>query len=272
MGTYRSRKRLPQGVGILAIAGLAIVFTALALGNRTLDPGSAEQPAAENAVAAPEDTRSPTPFFASYRSLQLALPVEPDAVSLVAFHQASGKKSLHMESLVPEADAAEVERRTKAGEAVNASILASEAQDASEVPSSIWHGAALRLWRSNRSGPPDTAVDIGAAPGTEVRSPVSGKVLAIRPYKLYGSFDDFEIHIQPNGWPEVDVVLIHVSDPAVSEGDQVVAGVTSVARVRGLSKLTSLQLAGYTGDGGDHVHIQLNRMPVPGVLEPVGES
>ena len=55
-------------------------------------------------------------------------------------------------------------------------------------------------------------------PGTPVYAPVSGEVLEVRPYYLYGEYADFEIHITPNGWAEVDVVLIHVDNVQVVEG------------------------------------------------------
>ena len=53
-------------------------------------------------------------------------------------------------------------------------------------------------------------------------------------------------------------MLIHVDDVRVTQGDRVVAGVTRIAAVRKMSDRVNLQLGGYTTNGGDHVHMQLN--------------
>ncbi|GAB4277260.1 MAG: hypothetical protein Kow0056_08560 [Coriobacteriia bacterium] len=236
--------------------------------------GGDDRPAEQTAVAETETAPSgpPTPYFASYRSLRLSLPVPPDKVTVVAFHQAAGKRALHLEPLVPIADMEAVAKRVNDGDFVTSAQLAEENGSASDA-SSIWDGEALQLWRSGRTGPPDTAVDVGALPGTEVRSPVSGKVIAVRPYDLYGSVQDFEIHIQPDGWPEVDVVLIHVTDVLVSEGETVVGGVTRIASVRALAReIGPLQISGYVADEGDHVHVQLNELPDPAMMEYIGDS
>jgi murein DD-endopeptidase MepM/ murein hydrolase activator NlpD len=135
-----------------------------------------------------------------------------------------------------------------------------------------WAASCLRLWRSNRTGEPNTAADVGAAVGTAVWSPVTGTVAAVKAYQLYGKYDDFEIHIQPDGRTDVDVVLIHVTDVAVEAGDRVFAGATRIASVRLMSDKMDLQLGGYTNDGGDHVHLQLNRIEKPGVLTGPEES
>jgi hypothetical protein len=130
----------------------------------------------------------------------------------------------------------------------------------------VWPGKVIRLWRSGRSGKPETAVDVGAAPGTPVVSPVDGTVVYVRQYKLYAKYDDYEVHISPTGSPGMDVVLIHIANVCVEPGQVLEAGITKVATVRKLSKLTALQLADYTVDGGDHTHLQVNRTPAPGSL------
>lgn len=128
------------------------------------------------------------------------------------------------------------------------------------------------MWRSNRSGAPDSAIDVGAPPGTPVYAPVTGEVIGVRAYRLYDKYDDYEIHIQPTGWPEVDVVLIHIDNVSVEVGDHVIGGVTPLAGVRLLSDRVTHQISAFTKDGGDHVHVQLNRLEVPGKLPPIGGS
>ena len=113
------------------------------------------------------------------------------------------------------------------------------------------------MWRP-RPGSPDTAADVGAKPGTTVISPVTGTVVKVKSYKLYGKWPDYEIHITPDGFDNLDIVLIHVTDLEVKPGARVVAGVTPLAHVRKLSDKFSDQLAEYVKDGGNHVHLQVN--------------
>lgn len=260
----RNRRRSPYPLATLVVAvlGLSVIawmFTWGATGAGT-EPASAEPTASARPAAAPE--REPTPFFASYRSLQLRLPIDPDELTALAFHQAAGSAALSMTSLVPDADmklAAELK-------------AVPPLPDGADRGSAAWAGSCLRLWRSNRSGQPDTAADLGANPGTAVWSPVTGVIVQVKPYKLYGTHDDYEIHIRPDGWDDVDIVLIHVDDVRVSAGDRVVAGATRIASVRKMSDKIDLQLGGYTANGGDHVHLQLNRIEAPGVLGAPEES
>ena len=55
------------------------------------------------------------------------------------------------------------------------------------------------------------------------------------------------------------------------KGDRVVGGITQIAEIRNLSDDVSLQLAQFDEHGGNHTHMQLNKLEVPGVLpEPEG--
>ncbi len=207
---------------------------------------------------------TPTPFFASYRSLQLCLPVRPEAITTVAFHQAAGRHALSLDPLVPVSEPGTADDP--------ASTAATGTAGSTGTRSAVWSGSAIQLWRSNRSGPPDTAVDCGAAPGSTVYAPVSGTVMEVRRYSLYGECDDFEVHIRPEGWDEIDIVLIHIDEITVSPGDEVIGGLTPIASVRRLSDRIDLQLGQYAEDGGDHVHMQVNEVEDPLRLESVGSS
>ena len=119
------------------------------------------------------------------------------------------------------------------------------------------------MWRA-RPGKPDTAADVGAKPGTTVISPVTGTVVKIKSYKLYGKWPDYEMHIQPDCLDNIDIVMIHLTEPSVKVGARVTAGVTPVAHVRKLSDKFTDQLEQYVKDGGDHVHLQVNNADYPG--------
>jgi murein DD-endopeptidase MepM/ murein hydrolase activator NlpD len=175
-------------------------------------------------------------------------------------------------SLVPDTSANALQQSVEAAKADTATAAAFNAPvGASANDDGVWAGNAIRLWRSGRNGEPDTAVDIGANPGTDVYSPVSGSVLQARSYLLYGKHPDWEIHIRPDGHPELDAVLIHVEDVSVQAGDRVIAGVTRIAAVRDLTKVMYLQLATYTLNGGAHVHVQLNAVEATGRIEELTE-
>lgn len=196
---------------------------------------------------------SPTPIFASYRSLQLRLPVAVADLTEVGFHQASYGYALHMATPLTEADNSDTKAAHGTGRETSTQPTGADA---------VLQGKFIRMWRS-RPGKPDTAADVGAHPGSDVFAPVSGTVVKIKAYKLYGKYDDYEIHIQPKGWPDIDLVMIHVTDLSVAVGDNVVGGVTRIASVRKLSDRVRHQLSEYTGDGGDHTHIQLNNARDP---------
>lgn len=211
----------------------------------------------------------PTPFFGTFRGARLRLPVPALDVTVLAFHQTWYDDSIPMKPLVPEGDRAAIAREVKLkkkalkeGTAVEPATREEDAPVADE--DGVWIGSALHLWRTGRAGAQDTAIDCGAEPGTTVFSPVDGTVMQVRAYKLYKKYADFEIHIKPDAWSDVDFIILHVSDPAVVEGRHVTAGVTPLAKVRRLSSVVSgLQLRTYSTDGGNHCHIQVNRIPKP---------
>jgi len=254
-------------VAALLLAAVALASPATGVHVAKIADGAAARPL--GAGGTPRLlTRSPV--FATYGALRVHLPVPAESVTTVAFHQAAFSHAVAMTSLVPEVS---VGAARTAAQRLRAAKAATATPDASTVESptplfqpgtDIWGGHVVRLWRSARSGKPNTATDVGAPPGTPVVAPVDGTVVYVRTYKLYGKYDDYEVHISPKDAPDVDVVLIHISDVCVKPGDAVEAGLTRVACVRRLSKLMSMQLAQYTADGGDHTHMQINRLPSAG--------
>ncbi|TLM72188.1 MAG: M23 family metallopeptidase [Actinobacteria bacterium] len=211
----------------------------------------------------------PTPVFASYRSLRLNLPVPYTALTAIAYHQASSEKALAMTSLLPNADMSKaIKLKTSAKYVFSTDASGTSLPDG--IPS-VLKGEVLRLWRSHRTGATDRCADVGAKPGTAVFAPVTGTVLLVRPYDLYGKYTDYELHIKPDGWPEIDCVLIHIDKVGVKPGDRVIGGATQVAQVRLLSDRVPHQLGEYVAGGGDHTHLQLNKLAVPGKIEIEGK-
>lgn len=248
-----------------AKASVASVWKAVTTSTPAPEASAAEKPAAV-----------PTPFFASYRGVKLHIPVPISAVTVLAFHQSSYNDTVQMKRLVREGSVAAA--KTAADKARYRAKHHSEdlaPADAGDQTHSngVWTGSALELWRAGRPSKSDTAIDCGAKPGTPVFSLLDGTVMQIRPYKLYGKYSDFEIDIRPDGWSDVYVVVLHVTDPAVTEGQHVIGGVTKLAKVRCLSALVpGLQLRTYSADGGNHTHVQLNRVDRPNLPWIVGSD
>jgi len=196
----------------------------------------------------------PTPIFASYSRLKLHLPVEAKRLTEIGFHQASYPWALRMKTPLKDAKLSESDDHRGTGRETSTQPTGADA---------VLVGRVLRMWRP-RPGSPDTAADVGARPGSAVISPVSGTVVKLKSYKLYGKWADYEMHIVPDGYDNIDIVMIHLADPEVKVGARVIAGVTTVAHVRKLSDKVTDQLAQYVKGGGDHVHLQVNNADYPG--------
>lgn len=298
-GATRTRRRGLAGRWVAPVLGIIALFLlagfALAKVSPTR-PGEQRGPAAVAAAAVrsilPEAMKSPapvapTPYFASFRGVKLRLPVAPRNITVVAFHQASYNDALPMTSLVAKgslAEAAKAAAKKRAARAAQATASAVATRSIATSTSGaaalllarsdgVWTGKALSLWRSGRAGKPNTALDCGARSDTPVFSPVDGTIMEIRPYKLYGKYPDFEIHIKPDAWSDVDVVVLHTTNPKVVEGQHVMAGADQLSKVRDLaSKMTGVQLSLYTAEGGNHCHVQINRILKPNRVWIVGED
>jgi len=287
--TSRRRSR-PVGLAVLVAIGLLVTATGsrallapegnastrvhvAAVWRATAAPTSTLTP---DAVAASKPT-TPTPAFASYRGVRLHLPVAVSRLTVLAFHASSYNDTVPMKTLVREGSPSAAK---KAAEKARYLAKHPEDDDAEPVeigeearPDGVWTGSALHLWRTGRQGKTDTAIDCGAEPGSSVYALVDGTVMQVRPYKLYGKYSDYEIDIKPDGLDDIYVVVLHVTDPAVVEGQRVVGGLTRLAKVRDLASVVSgLQLRTYSADGGNHTHIQLNKLPKPSETWEVGSD
>lgn len=74
-----------------------------------------------------------------------------------------------------------------------------------------------------RANASTSAVDVVLLPGEAVRAPVDGVVTDVRPYQLYGRYDDVRLELAVEG-QDLAVVLIHVEDVVVQAGDRVRVG------------------------------------------------
>ncbi|HZC28106.1 MAG TPA: hypothetical protein VE269_00055, partial [Gaiellaceae bacterium] len=171
-------------------------------------------------------------------ALRIQLPVAQSRVTAIGYH-ASGDGALALQALGSQANPGTLTRLTQR-------VFGRRSRGLGwyQIPGG--------------EGPSTAALDVGAAVGTDVYSPVDGTVLASTPYivndKRFGS----EIDIQPTGAPSLVVSITHVKpDPALTVGGTVAAGTSKLGVVLDLSHVEQQALARYTQDAGNHVEIEV---------------
>lgn len=242
----------------LALVGLLMAACSMAVG---ADGAAPARPVIERVAAAPTAShpagavgssaqarvnaaaarRAPTPAvetplrtaFARVGSVTLVHPA--DRVARVGFHQASDVRN---RDLAP------------ARSAVRPTVLPSR-------------GRAT----SRRS-----AADIVVHPDAAIRAPVSGIVKRARGYRLYCKHHDAFAVISPDGHPEIEVKILHISGLRVRPGDRVVAGKTVIAQHATKFPFRSQIDAFTAGMAWPHVHIEVTQLAVPSAMPELGKS
>ncbi|MDR1775376.1 MAG: M23 family metallopeptidase [Actinomycetes bacterium] len=219
--------------------------------------GSGSDSAAGGSVAGANDagttssetSGSPTPIVATYKKMQVRLPVALEDLTEVAFHPANYGYAVKLSTHMPELSLEKAKKKKGTGRDISVQPAGADA---------LLVGSCLKMWRSGRGTNVMTSMDIGAAAGTVTYAPVDGVVSSVRVYRYDNKVNDYEIHVACDDAPGIEMVMIHVKKPVVQTGDVVVGGVTPMAQVRNISKYVRNQLATYTGDKGNHTHIQFN--------------
>jgi hypothetical protein len=99
---------------------------------------------------------------------------------------------------------------------------------------------------------------VGAAPGTDVYSPVDGTIVALTPFIVSGKTYGARIDIRPSGAPSVVVSLTHLKpDRSLTVGSSVASGTSKVGSLLDFSSVERQALARYTQDAGNHVEVQV---------------
>lgn len=105
-------------------------------------------------------------------------------------------------------------------------------------------------------GPSTGALDVGAAPGTDVYAPVDGTVVALRDYVLNGKQYGSVIDIQPLTEPSLVLSVAHVeADPALTVGSQLTKSTSKIGTVIDFSGVEKLALAKHTRDAGNYAEV-----------------
>jgi hypothetical protein len=110
-----------------------------------------------------------------------------------------------------------------------------------------------------RPHPATSAVDVVVEPGREVFAPVTGTVVGLRRYVLYGAYEDARIAIRPEDAPSTIVVMIHVDAVGVAKGQRVVASITPLGQARHFPFRS--QVDDYVRGEYPHVHMEVKHAP-----------
>lgn len=122
--------------------------------------------------------------------------------------------------------------------------------------------ATMVLPTRSRGTHPASAVDVALAPGSVVTAPVTGEVLLVAQYALYGDHLDWIIRIRPDSDPTKVVELVHVVEPTIHAGERVEAGVSTIAKgVRPLPFASQIDEFAFAeiGVAVPHVHIEVEQ-------------
>jgi hypothetical protein len=108
-------------------------------------------------------------------------------------------------------------------------------------------------------GPATSALDVGAAPGTDVYSPAGGTIVGIEKLVLDGKDYGQRIDIQPTSAPSLVVSVTDLAaDPSLTVGTTVTAGSSKLGVLLDLSKVETQTLSRYTNDAGNHVLVEVH--------------
>jgi hypothetical protein len=108
-------------------------------------------------------------------------------------------------------------------------------------------------------GPGSSAIDVGAAPGTDVYAPVDGIVVSIDDVVLNGRVYGSRIDIQPSSAPSLAVTISHVRvDPSLAVGSPVTSAGSRLGSVVDLARAEHQALSRYTNDSGNHVVVEVH--------------
>ncbi len=227
-------------MGLLLLATVALItlfLTAFASRGSTPLRAAATAPAPATRLL---PSGPPQPQVVAMRGpLRLELPIAQDRVTAVAYH-ASGDGALALNPV---------------GHQGNQGLF-------SRVAKKLFGSGdnGLRYFvLDGGTGPATAALDVGAAPGTDVYSPVDGTIVGITPYVLDGKPYGSRIDIQPSGNPSLVVSLTHLRlDTSLTVGSSVASTTSKIGTVLNFAGVEGQALAHYTQDAGNHVAVSVH--------------
>ncbi|HEY7690953.1 MAG TPA: hypothetical protein VH816_01290 [Gaiellaceae bacterium] len=234
----RARQTRRRALLLALVAGVFVILALAAFrpdGRPTIGAGS---PASATRLLPPPPPTGVA--IAVYGRLRVASPVSEGVVTAVGYHGA-GQGTLPFEPVGRQANvgiAARVFHRIFGGGG---------------------SGSVVYYRLGGGEGPSTGALDVGAAPGTDVYAPTDGTVVGLRDYVLNGRRYGSVIDIEPLGEPSVVLSVSHVqADPALTVGSTIAASTSRIGRVVDLSRVEHLALSRYTRDAGNYVELTLH--------------
>jgi murein DD-endopeptidase MepM/ murein hydrolase activator NlpD len=238
-GRAAARRRARRIAALIAVSiALVVTFLLTAFGTGSPAQTVPTRPAPATRLL---PTGQPRPQVVAMRGpdLRLLLPIDQSRVTAIGYHAAGGG-ALALEPV---------------GRQANEGLFARVAR---KLFGGGEHG--LTYYELGGDEGPSTAVlDVGAAPDTDVYSPVDGTVVGITPYTLRGKTYGARIDIQPTAAPALVVRLTHLRpDPALTVGSSVAAAVSKIGTIIDFSAVERQALARYTQDAGNHVSTEIH--------------
>jgi hypothetical protein len=218
---------------LAAVALITLLLTAFgSSGKRAPVQTTAPAPATRLLPAGPPHPQ----VVALEGSLRLELPIAQGRVTAIGYH-ASGDGALALEPVGHQANQGFVTR-------VARSLFGGR-------------GSGLRYYvLGGGEGPATSTLDVGAAPGTDVYSPVDGTIVGITPYIIDGKRLGARIDIQPSANPSIVISLTHLRpDPSLTVGSSLASTTSKVGTVVDFTGVERQALAKYTTDAGNHVAV-----------------
>ena len=224
----------------LVALGMVLIASSVTLGSALRDTGPGAIDPAQGGpapAAALIPSGPPVPLkLASRGPVVLYVPIASSRTTAIDYHAVDGTRALDL---------------SPSGRMLNAGLLARIER---QIVGAAATGPAYYV-----SGGSTQSVDVGAAAGTQLYTPVTGVVAGITPYVLNGRAWGSVVTIQPLGDPTVVVTLTNLNpDPTLRVGSEVSAQTpTLMGTVVDLSPVLKMDISQYTADAGNHVHVEV---------------
>jgi hypothetical protein len=233
----RAAHRARRFAALAVLATVAVVTLLVTAFRPSAGPAATPAEPASPARLLPAGPPAPA-ILARQGSVRIQLPIEQSRVTAIGYH-ASDDGALALDPL---------------GRRGNEGVLA-------RVARSVFGGASGSLvWYQlpGGDGPATATLNVGAAPDTDVYSPVDGTIVAITDYILNRQKHGVRIDIRPTSAPAVIVSVMRLRpDPSLTVGTGVAAGSNRLGTLLDFSRVEAQALARYTQDAGNHMALQV---------------
>jgi len=236
---YQIKRRRAVALAVLVTLIVLAVWAAYAIPGQTPArvPEAAAQPTFGESTPA-----AGAVIIAHVESVDILLPVAREVTTAVAYHPVENTNTVPF---------------SPAGERLGGGSLGQKLAD-------IFAGGGVQYYLMDGNGSDRSSstsgLDVGAVPGSQVVSPVSGKVAGIKSYSILGRYDDVEVDIRLASDPSLLLVVTHVGLLKAETGQVVTRGETVLGSVRGFPAGLDQALSRYTSDAGDHVQLVMLRV------------